>query len=84
MDERSIEKFLAVYRTAPNPNTSSKLSLKELIFAQKIRPIFVRLLPRSIKKIPKILNFNTKIYKPYDNDFLGTTELERVTGGTVL
>ena len=32
-DERSIQKFLAVYRITPNPNTSSKLSPAELMFA---------------------------------------------------
>ena len=35
-NERSIQKFLAVYRMTPNPNTSSGLSSAELMFARKI------------------------------------------------
>ena len=80
MDECGIQKFLAVYWIPSNPNTSSKLSPAELMFARKIRSIFNR--PK--RKIPRKVNFNTKIYKPGDKVFLGTTELERVTGRTVL
>ena len=65
----------------PNPNTSSKLSPAELIFARKIRSIFHRLLPRPRKKIPQKVNFNTNIYKPGAIGFLGVNELERDTGG---
>ena len=52
-DKHSIQKFLAVYRIIPNPNTRSKLSPAELMIAQKIRSIFDKLLPRPKKKISK-------------------------------
>ena len=39
------------------------------MFARKVRSIFVRLLPKPKKEIPKKVNFNTKIYKPCDKVF---------------
>ena len=68
-DEPCIQKFLVVFKITPNPNTSSKLSLAELVFARKIRSVFDKLLPRPKKKFPTKVNFNTKIYKPGDKDF---------------
>ena len=67
-DVRSIQKFLAVYRITPNPNTDSSLSLAELICARKIRLVFNRKLPGPTKTAVKE-NFATKFYKP-GNSFL--------------
>ena len=64
-DERSIQKFLVVYRIMPNPNTDSGLSPAKLIFARKIWSVFDRLLPSPMKKVVKG-NFVTKFYKPGD------------------
>ena len=44
VNERSIPKFLAVYRITPNPNMSSGLSPAELMFARKIHSVLDRLL----------------------------------------
>ena len=52
-DERSIQKFFAVYRITPNPNTDSGLSPAEQMFARKIRSIFDRLLLSPTKKVAK-------------------------------
>ena len=68
-NERSIQKFLAVYRITPNPNTNSGLSPAELMFARKIRSVFDRLLPSLTKKTAKIENKMAKAYKPGDKVF---------------
>ena len=54
-DERSIHKFLVVYRITPNLNTDSGLSPAELMLARKIQSVFDRLLPNQMKKIVKKL-----------------------------
>ena len=67
-NERSIQKFLAVYRITPNSNTDLGLSPASLMFARKILSVFDRLLPSTTKKIEKE-NFATKFYKPVDEVF---------------
>ena len=65
-NERSIQKFLAVYRIIPNLNSSSCLSPAGLLFARKICSVFDRLLPCPVKKTAKKENQMTKAYKPGD------------------
>ena len=60
-DEKSIQKFVVVYRITPNPNTDSGLSPTEPMYARKIRSVFDRLLPSPTEKFVKE-NFATKFY----------------------
>lgn len=52
-EERTIQKFLAIYRVTPNENNDAKMSPAEIMFARKIRSIFDRLLPYQNKKVAK-------------------------------
>ena len=52
-NERSIQKFLAVYRIPSNPNMNSGLSPAELMFVRKIWSVFDRLLLSLAKKTAK-------------------------------
>ena len=65
-NERSIQKFLAVYRITPNPNMSSDSSPAELMFARKISSVFDRLLPSPAKKTAKKKKKKKKKRKPDD------------------
>ena len=67
-NERSVQKFLVVYRITLNPNTDSGLSSAKLMFARKILSVFDRLLPSPTKKVVKI-KFAIKFYKPRDRVF---------------
>ena len=67
--ERSMQKFLAVYRIMPNLNMSSGLSPSELMFARKIRTVSDRLLPSPAKKTAKKENLMNKAYKLGDKVF---------------
>ena len=66
-DERTIQKFLAIYRVTPNPNNDLKSSPAELMFARKIRSIFDRLLPDKKEVTRK--NFPGREYFPGDKVF---------------
>ena len=68
-DEKSLEKFLSVYRITLNPNTNAGLSPAELMFARKIRSVFDRILPNTTKTTPTRKNLSTKFYKPGDKIF---------------
>ena len=68
-NERTIQKFLALYRITPNPNMSSGLSPAELMFVRKIHFVFDRLLPSPAKKTAEKENQMTKAYKPGDKVF---------------
>ena len=68
-DEKSLEKFLCVYRITPNPNTNAGLSPAELMFAHKIRSVFDRILPSATKKTTVRENLSTRFYKPGDKIF---------------
>ena len=59
-DERTVQKFLAIYRVTPNPNNDVNSSPAELMFARKIRSIFDSLLPDKKKDVLKKENFNGK------------------------
>ena len=76
-NERSIHKFLALFRITLNPNMSSGLLPAELMFVRKMRTVFDRLLPSPAKKTAKIENQMTKAYKPGDKVFSGTLGLEK-------
>lgn len=52
-EERTIQKFLAIYRVTPNENNDAKMSPAEIMFARKIRSIFDRLLPYQNKRVAK-------------------------------
>ena len=62
-DERTIQKFLAIYRVTPNPNNDVKASPADLMFARKIRSIFDRLLPDR-KKVTQKEKFLVRQYSP--------------------
>lgn len=49
-EEKSLQKFLAVYMITPNQNTNANLSPAEIMFARKIRSVFDRMLPNKKKK----------------------------------
>ena len=68
-DERSMQKFLAVYRIIPNLNRNSGLSPTELMFARKIRSVSDRLWPSPTKKKNCKKKLAIKFYKP-GNSFL--------------
>ena len=75
-DERSIQKFLEVYRFTPNLNTDSGLSPAELMFARKIRSVFNRLLPRLMKKVVKKLGNKILQTKRQSNLFQEKSSLQ--------
>lgn len=49
-EEKSLQKFLAVYRITPNQNTNANLPPAEIMFARKIRSVLDRMLPSKKKK----------------------------------
>ena len=46
---KALRQFLLVYRITPNENTPYQMSLAEVMFARKIRPVFDKLLPKQVK-----------------------------------
>ena len=65
-DDRTIQKFLAIYRVTPNPSNDLNSSPAELMFARKIRSIFDRLLPDKKKKVTRKENFLVRHYSTGD------------------
>ena len=53
-ENEELQEFLSIYRITPNPNTNANMSPAELMFARKIRSVFVKLIP-SKKEIRKKL-----------------------------
>lgn len=49
-EEKSIKKFLTIYRIMPNQNTNANLSPAEIMFARKVCSVFDRLIPRKTEK----------------------------------
>ena len=62
-EESSIQQFLGGHRITPNPNTISGKSPAELMFSQKSRSVYDRLLLVR-KKITQITNFKNTKYTP--------------------
>ena len=78
--ERSIQKYLAVYRITTNLNMGSVLLPAELMFVRRIYSVFNRLLPSLAKKTAEKENQMTKAYTPGDSFFPRISGLEKYIG----
>lgn len=70
IDERRIQKFLALYRITPNPNIDSGLSPTKLMFVRKIQSVFDRLLPSKKKRSGKKRKLCDQILQTRRQSFL--------------
>ena len=43
-EKEELQEFLSINRITPNPNTNANMSPAELMFAKKIRSLFVKLI----------------------------------------
>ena len=47
--DAALQQFLLLYRLTPNKNASSGITLEEIEFAQEIRSVFDKLIPKKEK-----------------------------------